>query len=1164
MTIRRIVLLILGFACLLFILIELSQQALTVKTEKAATSIALAATPGSATAEKDSIKTFHKWQEQQQLQSGQVNNWMETELEVGIQLARKRGEAMRELMRLDPDAALAAALSYTDYHTLPKEIQALVEEPFSGAGFLEVLISCGSEHQHHRNMHYRLESKTGESWKVFLPEHERVGLTKEDIPLQGIRLDGFAVIRGSVLQLLSGEDAAYASANWPSGHSSPGTSFATGLPVLGKGLIAISGGHVFRFQNESEVQKVESALREADQLPGRHVGSQWVLRRVSASGAFPFEQFSQEMQSAAYESTTGAKTALFILVDFPDIPGSPVNATSLEQVIDVDVSNALSDYSYGATTMDATVYAGPIRVNSNSSTYLNGGGNDDLYEEAIANYMTAIGTAVDPRTIYDTVGIYFTEIGYSWAGFATVGGQRMWIEDTLSNEVILHEFGHNYGLRHANYWVFDAGNGASTDPVDPTGASEEYGDDFDVMGDGSTTDGHFHMAAKQFLGWIENNEWEDLSSSTDNGTYRIYRFDDGNSNSGPQALRIDKSDTGDHYWVGYRHDYSGLPSFEKGAYLVWERAGEDTFRNQSWLIDTSPGSIDGKDDAPISIGRTYADSGSDIYITPIAVGGTTPDEYIDLVVNFGPFPGNVDPSGTISGSDTVDARQLVLFSSSVSDPDGDTLAYSWDMGDGMIKENSPSITHSWNSGGSYQIALTVSDMKGGMLTLTKNITVNDSLSTWTSRTSGTTLDLNSIAANDTHAVVVGDNNAILRSSDGTVWSDVSPPEFNNNSFNDVIWTGSEFIAVGQDYDFDINPEGWEGVIYTSPTGQTWTRAYETDEATTELNGIAYDDAATLIAVGESATILRKNGASAWTSVTSDVTATHILQDVAYGDGHFVFVGHATTPSFNGDVEVRNSTDGLTWADHSANTSLASWQDFREIEFVDGAFHASGFYGRARRSTNAGQNWSTTQIGDSYQIEGFAGIDGTLYAVGQNKNNADADIDLVSNDGINWTTTDPGAIEDRHELIAFNGTFISVGDAGSIRQSGTMAGSVGYDSYTATYFSGGGNDALEDSNPDFDWANNLIEYALGGIPDSNSDVPDQPVMYFDAADYAVFEITRDQKQQDVAYSVWWSPDLTTWTQAGLVVIEDTDTSLKVRTDQTFDQQNKAFFRLQLDR
>jgi hypothetical protein len=286
--------------------------------------------------------------------------------------------------------------------------------------------------------------------------------------------------------------------------------------------------------------------------------------------------------------------------------------------------------------------------------------------------------------------------------------------------------------------------------------------------------------------------------------------------------------------------------------------------------------------------------------------------------------------------------------------------------------------------------------------------------------------------------------------------------------------------------------------------------------------------------------------------------------VAYGDGHFVFVGHATTPSFNGDVEVRNSTDGLTWADHSANTSLASWQDFREIEFVDGAFHASGFYGRARRSTNAGQNWSTTQIGDSYQIEGFAGIDGTLYAVGQNKNNADADIDLVSNDGINWTTTDPGAIEDRHELIAFNGTFISVGDAGSIRQSGTMAGSVGYDSYTATYFSGGGNDALEDSNPDFDWANNLIEYALGGIPDSNSDVPDQPVMYFDAADYAVFEITRDQKQQDVAYSVWWSPDLTTWTQAGLVVIEDTDTSLKVRTDQTFDQQNKAFFRLQLDR
>ena len=95
-----------------------------------------------------------------------------------------------------------------------------------------------------------------------------------------------------------------------------------------------------------------------------------------------------------------------------------------------------------------------------------------------------------------------------------------------------------------NYWIYDDTNAASVNPVDPTGASEEYGDDFDAMGRGSTTEGHFHMGAKQFLGWIGNSDWDDLSSNSDNGTYRIYRFDDGGS-SGLQALRIRKSATND-------------------------------------------------------------------------------------------------------------------------------------------------------------------------------------------------------------------------------------------------------------------------------------------------------------------------------------------------------------------------------------------------------------------------------------------------------------------------------------------------------------------------------------------------------------------------------------------------------------------------------------------
>ena len=40
-------------------------------------------------------------------------------------------------------------------------------------------------------------------------------------------------------------------------------------------------------------------------------------------------------------------------------------------------------------------------------------------------------------------------------------------------------------------------------------------------------------------------------------------------------------------------------------------------------------------DAELLIGKTYSDYGSDIHITPISNGGTSPMDYIDIVINMG-------------------------------------------------------------------------------------------------------------------------------------------------------------------------------------------------------------------------------------------------------------------------------------------------------------------------------------------------------------------------------------------------------------------------------------------------------------------------------------------------------------------------------------------------
>ena len=45
--------------------------------------------------------------------------------------------------------------------------------------------------------------------------------------------------------------------------------------------------------------------------------------------------------------------------------------------------------------------------------------------------------------------------------------------------------------------------------------------------------------------------------------------------------------------------------------------------------------INDYDDAPLLLGRSYFDYDADLHITPIAKGGTSPMDYLDVVINIG-------------------------------------------------------------------------------------------------------------------------------------------------------------------------------------------------------------------------------------------------------------------------------------------------------------------------------------------------------------------------------------------------------------------------------------------------------------------------------------------------------------------------------------------------
>ena len=89
--------------------------------------------------------------------------------------------------------------------------------------------------------------------------------------------------------------------------------------------------------------------------------------------------------------------------------------------------------------------------------------------------------------------------------------------------------------------------------------------------------------------------------------------------------------------------------------------------------------------------------------------------------------GNFDPAALASANQTQGLEPLAVeFDASGStDPNGDSLTYSWDFGDGSPPSGQASVTHVYDSPGMYDATLTVEDGNGGSDTDTLEITVGN-------------------------------------------------------------------------------------------------------------------------------------------------------------------------------------------------------------------------------------------------------------------------------------------------------------------------------------------------------------------------------------------------------------------------------------------------------
>ena len=132
------------------------------------------------------------------------------------------------------------------------------------------------------------------------------------------------------------------------------------------------------------------------------------------------------------------------------------------------------------------------------------------------------------------------------------------------------------------------------------------------MGSAAAGQKHFNARYKNYLNWMPAGE---VAAASTNGLHRIFPQDVTNA-VGPRALKIVKNSR-TNYWVEFRQKYTSNKWLMSGAGLRWAGNGNE----HSNLLDTSPGSAAGKDDAAILLGRTFSDTQTGIHVTVVGKGG---------------------------------------------------------------------------------------------------------------------------------------------------------------------------------------------------------------------------------------------------------------------------------------------------------------------------------------------------------------------------------------------------------------------------------------------------------------------------------------------------------------------------------------------------------------
>lgn len=317
---------------------------------------------------------------------------------------------------------------------------------------------------------------------------------------------------------------------------------------------------------------------------------------------------------------------------------------------------------------------------------------------------------------------------------------------------------------------------------------------------------------------------------------------------------------------------------------------------------------------------------------------------------------------------------------------------------------------------------------GGILTTPANNFPNISNDKWTSRTSGTTKNLNNVMYDGSKFIATGEDGIILNSSDGVTWTTVKQPQLSSNFRAPInfyptgIVQGSTIVMGGSN---DLNQ------IFTSTDGgSTWANSTVSSGI---ISSIMYDGSK-FITGYQGNTLFTSTTGTSWTSTQiSGVPTSGLILNLTYGanstNKYFFTNGANACISPNGSTGWDFGTIESNFVPAGGSSPIGAIYDGTKYVVV-------GTTGSNIRvgSSAEGTSWTMSTVSGSGTPHGIA-FNGSRYVIiGRNPSPISTVAVWTSTDLITWSVASTPEINDNFPAVGYSNTtsrFFAVSVQGSI-------------------------------------------------------------------------------------------------------------------------------------